>query len=182
MASTGLALADSPFRLVTDALWTMAEARSEFTDLFLVGNRIKFTGTDRAPMKDGGLQPGDFPEVTLILDGIGPHPDNTSNSSFCQLYFHWEVRSGDQRFQTLLDACFIIYRCMSDWPTYLDDALSWEGIRFATCLRFERTGIGLDAKMNNMDLDPRTKNLGWTVVYRGAVDMFFRTLTIQEQA
>lgn len=164
-------LADNPLRLVYNALWTMLEAQSQFTDIVAVGNRIKYTGTDRTPKPwlDGGLQPADFPKVRVVMKRLVTHLHRTSNGSNLTVIWGVEVNSGDQRFADQLDVDWAIYVAMEDWTTHLRDALTWEDENFVRRCR----PLEVDVTLSDAQ-----KNLGWRDAWLGETDLWFATADI----
>ena len=90
-----------PFSLVYDRLWTLLEVHKGFTDLVRLKNRIKFSGTDRSPLKDEVLT-ADLPELRLICSRMTPHIQRTSSSGSVEMTFEVQVSTGDQRVTELL--------------------------------------------------------------------------------
>ena len=176
-----LAVADNPLRQVYAALWTMLEASSAFTSYVKAGNRIKFTGTSFVHDKDT-VSGGDLPEVRIGLIGHKPHLQNTSSSS--QIVTTWEIRvsTGDTRLAPVLDMAWIIYCAMLGWETHLKDALLWENSgplgdgKFVTTCRPLKIEEDLDVKELNRG------NRGWAAVWRGEVEMHFRTTDVSTAA
>jgi len=163
------ALADNPLRLVYKALWTLLEAQSQFTTEVKSGNRIKYTGTDRHPEKDGELQPAGYPEVRVVMKKCVPHLQRTSNGSSFGIIWGIEVRSGDQRFQDLLDVEWAIYLAMENWVTTLQDGLTWNSENFVRRCR----PLQVDVAMTD-----EHKNKGWRDVWLGETDLWFATADI----
>jgi len=165
------ALADNPLRLVYAGIWTMLEARAEFTTAVLAGNRIKYTGTDRAPKSDmdGGLQPADFPKVRVVMKKLITHLHRTSNGSNLTVLWGIEVNSGNQQFADLLDVDWAIYRAMEPWTTYMQANITWKSENFVRRCRPREVDVTMtDAQ----------KNKGWRDAWLGETDLWFATLDV----
>ncbi len=170
-----LAEADNPLRLVYSALWTMLEASSAFTSYVKEGNRTKLTGTSLVYDSDT-MGSGDLPEVRLGLAGQEIHLQNTSSS--CQIVQVWEIRvsTGDLRTATLLDLNWIILCAMLGWETNLRDALTWQSSPFVVVCRTLKIEESLDIEELNRG------NRGWAAVWRGKVELTFRTTDMRTAA
>lgn len=178
---TFLAESDNPLRQVYSALWTMLEASSAFTSYVKTGNRIKFTGTSLAYNKDavGGA---DLPDVCIGLAGQDIHLQNTSSSS--KIVQIWEIRvsTGDVRIAAVLDVNWIILCAMLGWETNLRDALTWESSgpkgdgKFVIVCRTLKIKDLLDEETLNRG------NRGWAAVWRGEVELNFRTTDMRTAA
>lgn len=95
-----MATADDPFTVVMAQTWAMLEANAGFTDLVLVGNRIKFDEDD--PVKER-VSSADKPEVRLIPLTLGPG-DNiaqmnvaASNTSLIKFDMELQISTGQVR-------------------------------------------------------------------------------------
>ena len=89
-------MADDPYTAVVDGLWALLESKECFTDLVRVSNRIKFTGTDRSPIKRE-VGEGDLIEVRVLPVTCTPHPERTSSGESEDVTFEIQVSTGDQR-------------------------------------------------------------------------------------
>ena len=162
-----LELADNPIRLVYAAIWEMLEDKYEFTQLVPVGNRIKYTGTKRAPDKDT-VDPASLPQVRVIAAGLKPHLFRVTSGSSLVIRWEIQVASGDQRFATEMDVAWAIYRAMTGWATHIM-ALKWKDETFA---RLHRP-LEVETDLGNPEADRGIK--GWSSVWAGEVEMWFST-------
>ncbi len=164
-----LLLADNPIRLVYAAIWEMLEAKTEFTNLVKIGNRIKYTNTtgDRAPDKDT-VSDADLPQVRVTHTGIIPHLFRVTGGSSLVIRWETEVASGDQRFATELDVAWAIYRAMTGWATHIQ-TLTWKDETFARLYRAQEN----DADFMKVNADRGIS--GWSSLWTGEVEMWFST-------
>lgn len=162
-------LADNPLRLVYAAIWDMLEAKTEFTTLVPVGNRIKYTNTtgNRAPGKDT-LSDASVPQVAVVAAELDPHLQRTSTGSSLVALWEIKIASGDQRFAMEFDVSWAIYRAMEDWDTHLMP-LEWKGEDFVRAARPLKTKV----QLGNPEADRGIK--GWSSVWVGEVRMWFST-------
>lgn len=168
-------LADNPIRLTYAALWDLLEAQSQFTDAVAEPNRIKYTGTDRAPEKSTGMAPAHFPQVRLVPSAMIPHLKRTSNGSSMTVIWSVQVNSGDQRVAEILDVDWAIYLALEAWDTELmngDDAPTWNSERFIRRCR------PLEVKVR-MDDDGKIK--GWRDAWMGETDLWFATADLSAE-
>lgn len=147
----------NPLRLVYTALWTMLEAHAPLMALVLPGNRIKYTGTVLAVGKDT-LANADTPELRLVATGFAPHLQQTSSGSSMIIYWAVQITSGDQRFETVLNVQWEVWRALRDWEDTLP-ALEFESKRFVTHSRPLAGRMSLDNKALNRGVR------GWTTVW-----------------
>lgn len=159
----------TPLEDLYDAFWTMLEASSDFTTAVPAGNRIKHTGTDRWPRKTGSL-PADFPQVRIVMAGMVPHLERTSDGSSLTVQWAIQVRSGDQRFDTVQQLAWYIYRALLGWETYLKNALTWNGAYYVRRCR---------AMMVRQEDDPQDDIRGWTDTWACETDLWFRTAQLE---
>jgi len=90
-------MATDPYTLVHDALWAALEAHSDFTNLVPVGNRIKFSGDDRSPIKDR-ITSADTPDVRIAMRSLTCRDTGASGpSEMDRVQFNVELATGDQR-------------------------------------------------------------------------------------
>ena len=157
----------NPLRLVYAALWTMLEAHAPLTALVKYRNRIKYTGTALAPEKDT-LSNADTPELVVVAAGFRPHLQQTSSSSSITIRWEIHVTSGDQRFETLLNVEWEVYRAMRDWEATLS-TLTFAGKRFVTLSRPLTARTRLDDRKLNRGIK------GWTTVWACETRLDFTT-------
>lgn len=92
-------MATDPYTLAHDALWAVLEANSDFTTLVPSGNRIKFSGDDRHPIKDK-ITTADTPDVRITMRVLTVRETGASNGEFDRIQFNIELATGDQRLTT----------------------------------------------------------------------------------
>ncbi len=163
-----LELADNPLRLVYAAIWTMLEAKTEFTGLVLTGNRIKYTNTvgNRAPDQDVATSVG--PRVRVAHTGFIPHLFRVTGGSSLVIRWEIEIASGDQRFATELDVTWAIFRAMTGWATHIQ-TLTWKGETFARLYRPQKD----DAEIMDVNVNRGIK--GWSSLWTGEAELWFST-------
>ncbi len=158
----------TPLTQVYDGVWKLLEDRSMFRDLIKKGNRIKFAGKARMPIKSD-ISTEDTPELRIIPAGTEPHLEQSSNGSRITEQFDIILTTGDMRTDAVLyPVKWEIFRAFSDWATTLKD-LTYKGKKFVVLARLLTTVDGI----SETDLARGIK--GWTTVWRLAVDMWFET-------
>lgn len=159
-----------PLSTLYDALWTMLEAHSGFTDLVRIGNRVKFAGEMRDPEKSMVLS-ADRPTVGILAEGGLPHLEATSNASFLTARFQIIVITGDLRLdEELYPVTWEIYGAMTRWHTALT-ALTWNG----------KTFVHLGRPTNFVETPVEVVNQGirgWVGKWTYEVEMHFTTLDL----
>lgn len=85
-----------PYTLVHDGLWAVLEDNTDFTTLVPELNRIKFSGTNRSPIKDK-ITTADTPDVRISMKMLTIRESGTSNGEFDRVQFNIELATGDQR-------------------------------------------------------------------------------------
>jgi len=146
----------------------MLEANSAFTDLVKAGNRIKFTGTNRDPIKREVASAG-LPEVRIIMTGSTPHPGNTSASSRDTVTFEVQVSSGDQRLDAVhLPLRWVIFRALAGAYTALG-TIEWNSKAFVKNVLPQTVGDGVS------DADLNRGIQGWSAVWAVEIDCWFDT-------
>lgn len=89
-------MATDPYTLAHDGLWAVLEDNTDFTTLVPSGNRIKFSGDDRRPIKDK-ITTADMPDVRISMRVLTVRETGTSNGEFDRVQFNIELATGDQR-------------------------------------------------------------------------------------
>lgn len=89
-------MATDPYTLVHDGLWAVLEANTDFTTLVPELNRIKFSGTNRSPIKDK-IATADTPDVRISMRVLTIREGGASNGEFDRVQFNIELATGDQR-------------------------------------------------------------------------------------
>jgi hypothetical protein len=159
-----------PITQVHDALWSLLEAHTPFTDTVRNSNRIKFTGASRSPDKDTHSS-GDYPEVRIIPVGSSPHIQRTSSSSTLVKSFAIQVSSGDQRANILYDLEWEIYRAMAQWAPTLQ-ALTWK----------DKTFVRLTRPTTVVTTMATTDMVQWADVWSCEIEMVFCTTDLEYEA
>jgi hypothetical protein len=162
-----LALADNPIRLVYAAIWDMLEDKYEFTSLVEEGNRIKYTGSKLAPDKDT-VSTASLPQVRVIATGLEPHIRRTTSGSSLNIIWEIQIASGDQRFATVFDVSWAIYRAMTGWADHIM-TLEYGGETFVTLAR----PLKVKTELGSPEADRGIK--GWSSVWAGEVQLWFNT-------
>lgn len=162
----------NPYDALLDALWGILEADGGFRDLVPIGNRIKFSGRDREPMKEN-VSEADLPEVRIIITGSRPHPKRTSSSHCDTVTVEIQVSSGDQRLSYMHNPIrWVVYRAMSEIETELRHRCRWNGQKIAKVAAPTKVSDGV----STADLNRGIK--GWSAVWACDVELWFeRDLT-----
>lgn len=161
-----------PFTQVYDALWAMLEARAGITKMVRLKNRIKFTGSNRDPIKDQ-ISYRDLPEMILVPGTGIPHLQRTSNSSSMLETLEIRVATGDQRIgEILYPLKWEVYRALSTWETLLL-ALTWNSKTFVRLVRPTSVQDGVA----QADLNRGIK--GWSTLWACEYEMWFATADLQ---
>lgn len=157
-----------PFTLVHNAIWTMLEANSGFTDLVPAGNRIRMSGDNRAPDKDE-MSDRDYPEVRIVpIKGLS-HLGRTSNGTSFEKFWEIQVATGDQRpTEVLYPLEWEIFRAHATWETYLKPLL-WNAREFVNLAR----PWDLTESLKNIERNRSQK--GWVTLWIYKVEMWFPT-------
>lgn len=161
----------NPLTQVTDALWTMLEANSGFTNLVKAGNRIKYDS--RNPEKHMA-QSADYPIVRIKESTALAQPYRTSNMSTFSKQYHIQIITGEQAYDSCHDVEFEIIRSFADWPNNLE-SLAWSGddSKFVYDCRLLTAEQMLDSK------EPNQKIRGWSTVWACMVGFKFQTTALQ---
>lgn len=158
-----------PITLVYDALWSILENSDDFTNAVLVGNRIKFSGTNTAPIKEETIT-NDYPEVRIVSVSSTPHIFRTSNGSSLVKQFAIQILTGDQRVtEKLFPLEWIIYRALVNGLSTLL-GLEWNGKKFVKNVTPISVG---DSFRTDRELTPAIR--GWLSVWACNVEMWFNT-------
>ena len=157
----------NPIRLLHAALWNILQNQADFVAAVPAGNRIKYTGTARAPEKDT-LSSADYPQVRIVARGVRPHLHQTSSGSSLTILWAIEISSGDQRSRTLFDVEWSIYRAMVDWETHVT-AVIWNGIELVKSCRL----VAVKTDLGDPQVD--RGNRGWSAVWAGETELWITT-------
>ncbi|MEA3351192.1 MAG: hypothetical protein U9Q82_11260 [Chloroflexota bacterium] len=112
----------NPLTQVTDALWTLLEANTSFTDLVRAENRIKYDNRD--PEKDE-VAYSDYPLVRIRESSTHAHPRRASNMTTFAKQYHIQIATGEQSYVSIHNVEWEIIRAFADWTTHLE-ALEWD--------------------------------------------------------
>jgi hypothetical protein len=91
---------NNPYLDTVNGLWEILEDRPDFTTLVPVGNRIKFTGDLRDPIKTE-VSTADLPEVRIYMKS-GNFTEIDSNTANDTGVYAVELATGDQRMSLYL--------------------------------------------------------------------------------
>lgn len=157
----------NPIRLLYAALWEILEGQADFAAAVAEGNRIKYTEAARAPDKDT-LSTADHPQVRILAKGFRPHLHRTSSGSSLAVLWSIEVSSGDQRFRTLFDVEWSIYRAMENWQTHVT-AVLWNEKELVKSCR----PVAVKTELGDPEVD--RGNRGWSAVWAGETELWITT-------
>jgi len=158
-----------PLSLVYEGLWNILEQSVDFTTMVKPGNRIKFSGNNRAPLKEEAMA-ADYPEVRITTLSSEPHLCRTSNGSSLKKTFAIQVLSGDQRVDAVdFPLEWIIYSALNRRYDTLAD-LTWKGKQFVKVLR--ALNITDNFAMGDAT-HPAIR--GWVSVWACEIEMWFQT-------
>ncbi len=166
---------ETPFNMVFNRLWEMAETSVPLAELVRVGNRIKFNqDTNRDPIKQN-VNNADLPELTLVMTG-GADPNLHFNScaSAISRTFSWALATGDFRYTYLLGPVeFAIMSAMANWQTELS-GLTWRGELFVKDCNITDLSTGFTNQESNRGIK------GWSAVWSCVVKMMFTTQKLKD--
>lgn len=170
----------NPIKQVYDGLWTVLEAHTGFTDIVVVGNRIKLTkglldvNEARAPDK-GRVLDADFPQVRIVPAGADSYPRDTSTGTRLDLFFRIEAKTGEKQYDDLALLTWETMRAMIDWRTATDGeespstalaAMTWASKTFVTDI----------SMLQRQERVAAEKSIpGWQAVWQGRARMDFDT-------
>jgi hypothetical protein len=164
-----------PFSPVYIALWQMLEEHKPLAAMVKVGNRIRFAGPDRSPLK-AEIQTADLPELRVVPAGGSTLTERTSSSGTCSKRFVIQVATGEQRIDVDLGLYRIeweVLRAMHGWKTRLA-ALSWNGhAGYVILCRLAELTEGVQYQEDNRGIK------GWIGLWACEVQMAFATADMQ---
>ena len=161
-----------PFSKVYAAIWDMLESNAEFCRLVKEGNRIKFDGVNRDPIK-GQITDSDFPEVRIVPTGGETNLENTSGSGSITKNFDIQVSTGDQRLPyRLFPVEWCILKASLSWWEKIK-SLTWQDQLFVRDAR----PVSISEGVSEADLNRGIK--GWATVLSFTVEMQFHTATMK---
>jgi len=173
---------ENPFTQLYGSIWKMLELWPGFEGLVCVGNRIKFSGENRDPMKKEILT-ADLPEVRVVPSGGAMNLHVTNKESNIKKSFQIQVSTGDQRVDAvgtelsgedelikvnvgLFPVEWEILRALTTWSETIYK-LTWKGEEFVKDLSV----VGLTEGASQADLNRGIR--GWSAVVTIQVDMYF---------
>lgn len=159
-----------PYTTVAAALWMILEADADFVAIVKPGNRIKFMGLARDPIKEQ-VSGADLPEVRIVVSSSSPHQKGSSNMTTDRVTFEIQVSSGDQRIDKWhLPLKWIVFKAMArarmKW-TQLGTQIKWNGGRFISEVKAATATEGVSQTDLNRGI------MGWSAVWAVEVEMFF---------
>jgi len=164
----------TPFNMVFNALWGMAEDSPTLTELVKVGNRIKFNQeTNRDPIKEN-VQAADLPELTLlVLGGSEVNLHSSSCGSVITRDYSWVMSTGDLRYTHFLGPVeWALWCAMANWQTALS-ALTWNEKPFVINANITNVTSGFTTVENNRGIK------GWSSIWGCSVGMTFTTADLK---
>lgn len=159
---------ENPFTAVWDALWTMAEANENLTDLVRKTNRIKYDDTIGPK---NSITEGDLPELSLRSAGADINIRSNSTSSKLTHRYTWGMATGEYDINKYYN-CVVweLYRAMFDWDTTLC-SLEWpsgSGWNYVTNVQIATLDEGTGM------VDEQRGIYGWAGMLQLDVEMHFR--------
>lgn len=164
----------TPFVLIQDALWQMAERNPNLIGSLQKGNLVKYDDSLGAKRN---ISSADFPELRLSFEGWSLIGQNTSSTSVVGATYSWELDIGDLNLRdNFSPLTWELLRSMIDWDIYLCQ-LQWEGNSFVKQANAVVSSSGID------DIAEERGIRGWTSIATIEVECHFLTnsLRIQEQ-
>lgn len=163
-----------PFTEGYTALWALLENHAGFTGLVRAGNRVKFTGNKRDPVKQE-VQEADLPEVRLVPAGSVIHLWHTSNGSSAVQHYSAQLATGDLRLDAaLFPVKWEIVKALSksDPAHYVNGY--WLGLAHV-----KKVGPVHESTQGILDAELNRGKPGWAEVLRISVEHWFRTVDLQ---
>ena len=161
----------TPFSKVYDEIWNLLEADVDFTNLFAVGNRIKFNDDETRDAIKQNVTTEDLPEVMLSVSGAAVNLGNTSSSTRIAQTYALIVNTGDMRVNRYINAINWLFLCkLNSWNTSLS-ALLWVGETFVKTVRVTSVNTGQSQQDRNRGIH------GWGAVWNIEVEMLFSKST-----
>lgn len=68
-----------------------------------------------------------FPRMRLIVSELVPATERDSSSSECEATYEIQIWTGVQQQRLVMDACWVIFRSMLNWRTYVRTTVLWQG-------------------------------------------------------
>ena len=124
-------LSDNPLRAADAAIWSLLESSPEFLLMFPSGTQrqVRLVSDDERGSNPDleQLGPADYPRVRVSLLRAMPATERNSSCSLLTAAYAIEICTGETYQSAALDACWVIYRAMLRWKTYVKDVVTWNG-------------------------------------------------------
>lgn len=161
-----------PYSMVVDGLWELLEQDSEFGTLVKPGNRVKFTGKNREPLKEE-VGTSDLPEVRIVPTGSTPRQHGSSCSYVDTVTFEVQVASGDQRLDAYhLPLKFIVMRLMYRVQEFLKERVIWNNEQVVQVAR------PVSVREGYSEADLNRGIVGWSAVWGVEVQLWWKRSTL----
>ena len=157
----------NPYDALLETFWQVLESDTDFCSVVPSGNRIKFMGADREPVKRD-ISEADIPEVRVIVTGSAPHPKRTSSSHSDTVTLEIQVSSGDQRFSAMHNPLrWILFRALRNIEDELRRRCFWNGENPVKLAKPTQVRDGV----SQSDLDRGIK--GWSAMWTCEIELWF---------
>ena len=163
----------NPYTEVVLGLWSLLESSSDFCTLVAPGNRIKFLGESRSPIKTE-VSDADLPEVRIVPTGSTPHAHAASNMHRETVRYEVQLSTGDQRLDALVNPLrWIITRAMLNVHDHLKNAVMFAGLRIVVLARPSSVTDGV----SQADMNRQIR--GWAALWACEVDTVYPASAIR---
>jgi hypothetical protein len=159
---------DTPFVLVYNALWRMAERNGKLMKLVRPLNRIKYENIGEPKFN---IEDGDLPELSLTSRGVNSNIMNSSSTSSVVRQYGWEITTGEYQMNLYNAICWELYRAMIDWDVTLC-ALEWPK---DSDWHFIIKANTISAEEGTFMRDMNRGISGWAGIWIAEVEMHFNT-------
>jgi len=156
---------------VHDKLWDLLEAKTAFTTEVKSANRIKFTGSLRAPQREVASY-ADTPQVLVWNAGITAQDRRASNATYLEVQWEVLVTSGEQPFDPFFDVQEAIFAALMNWDATMT-AITWGAenpVKNCDILKAEDSLLDKKADLNMR---------GWKSAWVGRTDCWFNHTNLQ---
>jgi hypothetical protein len=156
----------------TSNIASLKSAGKHFDDLVSdsPGQRIKFTSaTERNPM-EAVESSADMPKVAILHATTKPREWPASGSDAWGIQWEVLVRTGDQRFDSVFDLEWAIYRQLTNWRSgthNLKTSITWNGTNPVKLCDLLSTEASLFDERQNKNMR------GWSAKWVGHTDLWF---------
>ena len=163
-----------PYSLAIAGLWDILEQNSRFTALVRPGNRIRFAGDDRDPIKED-VSTSDLPEVRIVVSASTPRAHRTSSSHSDLVRLEIQVSSGDQRIDAMhLPLKWAVFCAMADAEPKLRESVVWKGQNIVKLARAVTVNEGVSRADLNRGI------IGWSAVWAVELELWFGRTTLDK--